>query len=59
MSTTRAVPYHCPFCAGEDLRPDDVDPRGWRCAACLRRFSVTFLGLASPTRTPIPTGDPA
>ncbi|MGB7983403.1 MAG: hypothetical protein WCF36_21705 [Candidatus Nanopelagicales bacterium] len=48
----RAVPYHCPFCAEADLRPTDAGPGAWHCAACLRIFSVTFLGLADPTRTP-------
>ncbi len=53
----RAVPYHCPFCAGDDLRPTDAGPGAWHCAACLRIFSVSFLGLAGPTRTPIPVED--
>jgi ribosomal protein L37AE/L43A len=39
----RAVPYVCPFCAEEDLRPVD---RGWHCRSCLRVFSVSFHGLA-------------
>ncbi len=43
--TARAVPYHCPFCAGEDLRPDEAGRSAWRCGGCLRIFSVTFLGL--------------
>ncbi|MBB4682541.1 ribosomal protein L37AE/L43A [Amycolatopsis jiangsuensis] len=44
--TERAVPYYCPFCGDEDLRPaDDGD---WLCAACRRRFSVKFHGLSLP-----------
>jgi hypothetical protein len=39
----RAVPYACPFCAEEDLRPVE---RGWHCHSCLRVFSVSFHGLA-------------
>ena len=42
----RAVPYHCPFCAEEDLRP--VEGGRWHCRACLRVFSLTFHGLQHP-----------
>ena len=39
----RAVPYLCPFCGEEDLRPL---PHGrWHCRSCLRAFSVAFHGL--------------
>ena len=52
--TQRAVPYHCPFCAEEDLRP--VEPGavpglargGWHCRSCLRVFSVAFHGIHQP-----------
>ena len=44
----RAVPYHCPFCAEEDLRPLGDRPGAWHCRSCLRAFSVRFLGLAHP-----------
>jgi hypothetical protein len=42
----RAVPYVCPFCGEEDLRPA---PEGrWHCRSCLRLFTVTFHGLEQP-----------
>jgi ribosomal protein L37AE/L43A len=42
----RAVPYLCPFCGEEDLRPE---PEGrWHCRSCLRLFSVAFFGLKRP-----------
>ena len=52
--TQRAVPYNCPFCAEEDLRP--VEPGavpglsrgGWHCRSCLRVFSVAFHGIHQP-----------
>ena len=52
----RAVPYVCPFCGEEDLRPTTVpDTAGaqagkacWHCRSCLRLFSVAFHGLAAP-----------
>ena len=28
-ATPRAVPFYCPFCGEQDLRP--ADPSGWRC----------------------------
>ena len=36
-----ASPFHCPYCAEDDLFPRED---GWECRACLRAFSVTFLG---------------
>jgi len=39
----RAVPYHCPFCAEEDLRP--LEGGRWHCRSCLRVFSVAFHGI--------------
>ena len=45
----RAVPYLCPYCGEEDLRPE---PEGrWHCRACLRLFSVTFHGLLHPSHS--------
>ena len=42
----RAVPFHCPYCGDENLRPQ----RGGRtapgsAASCLRAFSLKMLGL--------------
>ena len=48
-SAGRAVPYACPFCAEEDLRPADHEGAPvWHCRSCLRLFSLTFHGLATP-----------
>ena len=41
----RVVPYFCPFCAEEDLRPHEATHSAWHCRSCLRTFSVRFLGL--------------
>jgi ribosomal protein L37AE/L43A len=41
--TPRAVPFYCPFCGEQDLRP--ADPEGWRCAACDRRFLIDLLAI--------------
>ncbi|GAA3520508.1 hypothetical protein [Actinocatenispora rupis] len=43
--TERIVPYHCPYCASEDLRPH-ADAHGqWECRECARVFAVRFIGL--------------
>ena len=45
----RAVPFHCPFCGEEDLRPHEAEagtsPHGsWECHSCLRAFKVNMIG---------------
>ena len=49
--SSRAVPYHCPYCGETDLWPHE--PTGWECRGCRRAFQVQLLGLTSvaPTRT--------
>ncbi len=47
--SARAVPFHCPFCGDEDLRPheaeDGTSPHGaWECRSCLRAFKVSMIG---------------
>jgi transposase-like protein len=49
--TTRSVPLHCPYCAGENLRPHDDSHGAWECRECLRVFSVRFIGLLSAAGT--------
>jgi hypothetical protein len=39
--STHASPFHCPYCGEQDLFPR---ADGWECRACLRAFSVTYLG---------------
>jgi hypothetical protein len=47
----RVVPYHCPFCGGENLRPYEppedapASHGGWECRECTRVFTVKLLGL--------------
>ena len=54
----RAVPYHCPFCAEEDLRPHGSAPGAWHCRACLRVFSVRFLGIEAIADPPLTVSIP-
>lgn len=40
--TPRAVPFYCPFCGEQDLRPAD---EGWICATCERVFSLKLIAI--------------
>jgi hypothetical protein len=47
--SSRGVPFHCPYCGDEDLRPH-VPAEGeghgaWECRACLRAFTLKMLGM--------------
>jgi uroporphyrin-III C-methyltransferase len=61
MNTERQVPFYCPFCGEEDLRPADAAPGGWRCAACARSFElrVTEVLPGGPAPSPAPSPRPA
>jgi ribosomal protein L37AE/L43A len=52
----RVVPYYCPYCGDEDLRPSEEGHGTWECRACARAFSVRFVGIVvTPARTPVPS----
>jgi transposase-like protein len=59
--TQRAVPYVCPFCGEEDLRPAETaeGKAAWHCRSCLRLFSLSFHGLATPDVSTLPSTRPA
>jgi hypothetical protein len=42
----RQVPFYCPYCGDEDLRPSGPDGGSWRCGACARAFELRFAGVA-------------
>jgi hypothetical protein len=42
----RAFPNNCPYCGETDLFPRED---GWECRACLRAFSLKYLGMIEPT----------
>jgi ribosomal protein L37AE/L43A len=46
--TERAVPFHCPYCGDEDLRPHGAEGGSWECRSCLRAFKLSLLGLMRP-----------
>ena len=43
--TPRAVPFYCPFCGEQELRP--ADPSGWRCEVCERTFELQLVTVGS------------
>jgi hypothetical protein len=54
----RAVPFYCPYCGEEDLRPAEVSHGAWYCPDCLRTFSLKLVGIGVPEVTR-PTGGSA
>jgi hypothetical protein len=54
----RAVPFLCPYCGDEDLRPHEGEPAAdgtpsaghgqWECRACLRAFKLSMIGQLRP-----------
>jgi sulfite reductase (ferredoxin) len=50
--SARAVPFHCPYCGDENLRPHEDTHGAWECRACLRAFSLKMLGLIAPRPVP-------
>jgi len=51
----RAVPFHCPYCGDENLRPAAAHG-SWECHSCLRSFSLKMLGMLP---RPGEAGDPS
>lgn len=51
----RNFPEYCPYCAGIDLSPNEETEFAWKCAECLRVFSVQFHGKDDPSFAHTPT----
>lgn len=47
MSTPRAVPFYCPFCGEQEIRPADVGDgtAPWRCESCDRVFTLSLVSI--------------
>ena len=43
--TSRGIPFHCPYCGDENLRPSEEGHGSWECHACLRAFTLKMLGM--------------
>lgn len=46
--TSRAVPFHCPYCSDENLFPHGEQHGAWECRSCMRAFGLKFLGQLNP-----------
>lgn len=53
----RAAPFHCPYCADEDLHPHGDTHGAWECRSCLRAFKLSFIGQLNPP-SPRPGAEP-
>jgi len=45
---SHASPFHCPYCADENLRPHGEKHGAWECRACLRAFELHYIGMLAP-----------
>lgn len=52
MSGERQVPFFCPYCGDEDLRPAGADAGLWRCTSCTRGFELHARDLTASEVTP-------
>lgn len=39
----QAPPFHCPYCADEEITPHGDAADTWLCRSCLRVFSVRLI----------------
>ena len=47
MTTAHAVPFYCPYCGDEDLRPVG-EAGGWWCQSCRRSWTLRYVGTGIP-----------
>jgi predicted RNA-binding Zn-ribbon protein involved in translation (DUF1610 family) len=55
----RQVPFYCPYCGDEDLRPAGPAAGSWRCGACSRAFELRFAGVAPGGQDRVPVAGDA
>ena len=55
----RQVPFYCPYCGDEDLRPAGPAAGSWRCGACSRAFELRFAGVAPGAQDRVPVAGDA
>ncbi|HUZ51756.1 MAG TPA: hypothetical protein VMU94_04430 [Streptosporangiaceae bacterium] len=48
----RQVPFFCPYCGEEELRPGGSRPGEWECRSCSRGFQLRFAGLVAAHQEP-------
>lgn len=57
MSTARAVPFYCPYCGDEDLRPLGDAHGTWWCQSCRRAWKLSMIGTGTPEEITQSPGD--
>ena len=55
----RQVPFYCPYCGDEDLRPAGTAAGSWRCGACARAFELRFAGVSPGGQDRVPVAGDA
>ena len=45
MTGERQVPFYCPYCGDEALRPSGAQDGYWSCESCARSFQLRFVGV--------------
>jgi transposase-like protein len=48
----RQVPFFCPYCGEEELRPAGAKPGRWDCRSCARSFELKFAGVLGADPVP-------
>jgi transposase-like protein len=43
----RQVPFFCPYCGEEELRPAGTQAGSWECRSCSRGFQLRFGGVVT------------
>jgi len=46
----RQVPFYCPYCGDEALRPAGAKSGEWDCHSCARSFKLHFAGVRAGGR---------
>jgi hypothetical protein len=55
----RQVPFYCPYCGDEDLRPAGPAAGSWLCGACARAFELRLAGVAPDGQDRMPVAGDA
>jgi hypothetical protein len=59
MTGERQVPFFCPYCGEEALRPSGPQAGDWECGACLRGFQLRFASIRAAGGQPADDGQRA
>jgi transposase-like protein len=57
MSGGRGIPFHCPYCGEETIRPAESGHGSWECHSCLRAFTLSMTGMIPRPAPSAPTSE--